>query len=503
VGLFAIALPCLVYAMDVTVLHLAVPTLTRQLRPSAAQILWIVDIYGFLLAGALVTMGNLGDRIGRRCLLMMGAAAFAAASTLAAFSRTPGMLIAARAVLGVAGATLAPSTLSLIRNMFHDEHQRTAAIGIWGTSFALGGAIGPVVGGLLLHRFWWGSVFLVPVPVMGLLLLVGPRLLPEFRDPAAGKLDLPSAALSLGAILAVIYGLKRLAQDGLPAIGLALGSVAAGVALGTIFVRRQRHLAQPLVDLRLFRAPAFSVTIATLMLNVFALFGVMFFTAQYYQLVLGLPPLRAGLWMLPSSICIVASSLSSARLVRSTSRTTVLAGGMLFCTAGCGVLAFVGCFAASGGFPVVLAASILWGLGAGPVGTLATDLVVGFAPPERAGSVASLSETSAELGGALGLAVLGSIGVAVYRLSMADVVVTGAGADAARAARGTLSAALSVAAGLPGPSGGALIEAARAAFVHAFVAVALVSAALMALSTVVLRIVVARSEKRDGAREGA
>ena len=213
-GLAVIALPCAVYSMDLTVLNLALPALSEDLAPSSSQLLWIVDIYGFMVAGLLITMGTLGDRIGRRRLLLIGAAAFAAASVFAAISTSAEMLIAARALLGVAAATLAPSTLALIRNMFADPQERTFAIGVWITSFSGGAAIGPLVGGLLLERFWWGSVFLLALPVMALLLAVGPRLLPEFRDPEAGRLDLISAAASLVAVLAVIYGLKQIAQDG-------------------------------------------------------------------------------------------------------------------------------------------------------------------------------------------------------------------------------------------------------------------------------------------------
>src|ERR671916_83705 len=214
IGLAVIALPCLLYAMDLTVLTLAVPALTADLQPSSTELLWIVDIYGFLVAGFLITMGTLGDRIGRRRLLLIGAGAFGGASVVAAFASSPEMLIASRALLGIAGATLAPSTLSLIRNMFEDDQQRTVAIGIWVTSFSVGAAIGPLVGGVMLESFHWGSVFLIAVPVMVLLLAIGPRLLPEYKDPEPGRLDLASAALSLAAVLAVIYGVKALAKDG-------------------------------------------------------------------------------------------------------------------------------------------------------------------------------------------------------------------------------------------------------------------------------------------------
>src|SRR5688500_7945757 len=243
IGLAVLALACLLYVMDLTVLHLAVPAISEDLQPSSAQLLWIIDIYGFIVAGSLITMGTLGDRIGRRRLLMIGAGAFGVASVLAALSTSAEMLIATRALLGLAGATLAPSTLSLIRNMFLDPRQRTVAISIWITSFSVGGAIGPLLGGLVLEFFWWGAAFLLAVPVMVLLLILGPRLLPEFRDPDAGRLDVPSAALSLAAILAVIFGLKQIAQDGVGALSIA--AIVAGLVVGAVFVRRQRGLADP------------------------------------------------------------------------------------------------------------------------------------------------------------------------------------------------------------------------------------------------------------------
>ncbi|MCI0355021.1 MAG: MFS transporter, partial [Acidobacteria bacterium] len=252
-GLAVLALACVLYAMDLTVLHLAVPSLSAELKPTSAQLLWIVDIYGFLVAGSLITMGTLGDRIGRRRLLLIGAAAFGVASVFAAFSTSVEMLIASRALMGVAGATLAPGTLSLIFNMFRDPGQRAAAIGVWISSFSAGGAIGPVLGGVLLEYFWWGSVFLLALPVMALLLVLGPRVIPEYRDPDARRLDLRSAAMSLTAILAVIYGLKQTAQDGFGALPAA--SILAGLAVGLLFLRRQRRLADPLIDLRLFRIP--------------------------------------------------------------------------------------------------------------------------------------------------------------------------------------------------------------------------------------------------------
>ncbi|MCI0689515.1 MAG: MFS transporter, partial [Sporichthyaceae bacterium] len=397
-----IALPCLLYSMDLTVLHLAVPALSAALQPTSAQLLWIIDIYGFLVAGSLITMGTLGDRIGRRRLLLIGAAAFGVASVIAAFSTSAEMLIATRALLGLAGATLAPSTLSLIRNMFLDPGQRTTAIGVWITSYSVGGAIGPLIGGVLLEYFWWGSVFLIGVPVMVLLLAVGPVLLPEFRDPEAGRPDLLSAALSLGAVLAVIFGLKQIAQDGLA--WLPVLSILVGLALGVAFVRRQLTLADPLIDLRLFRVPAFSASLATYGLSIFALFGGFLFLPQFLQLVLGLTPLQAGLWTVPWALSFVVGSMLTPVIVRRVRPAVVMAAGLALAAAGFGMFTQID---AASGLAFFVIGSVVFSLGTAPVFTLTTDLIVGSAPPERAGAAAAISETGAEFGGALGIAIFG------------------------------------------------------------------------------------------------
>jgi DHA2 family multidrug resistance protein-like MFS transporter len=481
-----IALPCLLYAMDLTVLNLAVPQLSADLAPSGAQLLWIVDIYGFLVAGLLVTMGTLGDRIGRRRLLLIGAAGFAVASVIAAFSTSPGMLIAARALLGVAGATLAPSTLSLIRNMFLDPPQRTVAVSVWITSFSVGGAAGPLLGGLLLEWFWWGSVFLVAVPVMALLLVLGPVLLPEFRDPGAGRLDLGSAALSLAAVLVAIFGLKQLAQDGLgwPPVGFIL----AGLLLGVGFVRRQRRLADPLIDVRLFSNRAFSAALTTNLLSFFVGFGALLFTAQYLQLVLGLSPLRAGLWSLPSSCAFILGSMATPLLVRRAPPAVVMAAGLTLAAVGFGLLTQLD---GGNGLAVLVAGSVIFSLALAPVDTLATDLAVGAATPERAGAASAITETSAEFGGALGIAVLGVIGTAVYRGQMADGVPAGVPDQAAAVARDTLGGAVATAGQLPDQLGAALLEAAREAFTQGLHLAAAVSAAA-SLAFAVLVVVLLR-----------
>jgi MFS transporter, DHA2 family, multidrug resistance protein len=480
IGLAVLALACVLYSMDLTVLHLAVPELSADLEPSSAQLLWIVDIYGFLLAGSLITMGTLGDRIGRRRLLLIGAAGFGLASLLAAFSTSAEMLIAARALLGIAGATLAPSTLSLIRSMFLDPRQRTFAIGVWITSFSAGAVIGPPIGGVLLEFFWWGSVFLLAVPVMALLLVLGPVLLPEFRDPEAGRLDLVSAALSLVAVLAVIYGLKQIAQDGFG--GQAASSVVIGLVLGAVFVQRQRTLADPLIDLELFRVPAFSASLGAYLVGTFVAFGAFLFIFQYLQLVLGQSPLQAALWAMPSFVAFIVGAMLTPVLVRRVRPGLMIAAGMAVAAAGYGLLAQIGVDSA---LALLVTASVVFSLGEAFVFTLATDLIVGVAPAERAGAAAAISETSSELGGALGIAVLGSIGTAVYRSQVADAVPAGVPPAETEAAKDTLGGAVETAETLPGDIGAGLLEAAREAFVQGMQAAALTSAVIAAVTAVV------------------
>jgi DHA2 family multidrug resistance protein-like MFS transporter len=498
IGLAVIALPCMLYSMDLTVLNLAVPHLSADLKPTAAQLLWILDIYGFLVAGSLITMGTLGDRIGRRRLLLIGAAAFGVASVIAAFSTSAEMLIATRALLGVAGATLAPSTLSLIRNMFHDPQQRTFAIGVWVTSYSVGGAIGPIIGGVVLEYFWWGAVFLLGVPVMALLLIVGPKLLPEYRDPNAKPLDLLSAALSLAGVLLVIFGLKRIAEHGIGP--LAVASVVAGVIVGVVFVRRQRTLEHPLIELQLFKSRTFTAALATYMLATFAAFGAFVFIAQYLQLVLGLSPLKAGLWSLPSFFAFIVGSMIVPLLARRFEATQLIGAGLVIAAVGFAVLTQLD---RADPLAVIVIGGIIYSLGVSPVVILATDIIVGSAPVERAGAASAISETSSELGGALGIAILGSIGTAIYRSRMTAAMPNGVPADVGEAARGTLGGATGVAAGLPDQVGAALLGTARDAFTQAFVATAAVNSVLVLVAAIAAALMLRRAQIQNPASESS
>jgi MFS transporter, DHA2 family, multidrug resistance protein len=480
VGLGVLALPSLLVTMDLSVLFLAVPKLTRDLEPTSSELLWITDVYGFLIAASLVTMGTVGDRIGRRRLLLIGGGAFAAASLLAAFSTSAGMLIAARALLGVAGGTLAPSSLALIRNMFEDAEQRRMAIAIWISCFAAGAAIGPVIGGALLERFWWGSVFLVNVPVMALLLATGPSLLPESRDPNPGRLDLVSAAISLASVLAIVYAVTRMAEHGAgPGAALIL---LGGLATGGVFVRRQLRLAYPLVDVRLFRSPAFSAAFAALVVSVFIVAGTDLFAAQYIQLVHGISPFVTGLWLLPGVVALIAGSMLAPPLAARIRPGLVIVWGLVL--AAVGLIAMTMLSAESSIAPLI-AGTTLVGLGIGPIGALGTDMLVGAAPPERAGSASAVSETATELGGALGIALLGSLGTAVYRASLGDRLPDGVPSHTAAASRDTLGGAVDAAGRLPAELGDRLLHAAQVAFTHGFVVAAVAAAAItLAMATV-------------------
>jgi DHA2 family multidrug resistance protein-like MFS transporter len=481
IGLAVIILPCFLYAADLTVLNLAVPLLSEQLRPGSAQLLWIIDIYGFMVSGCLITMGNLGDRIGRRKLLLLGAAAFGITSIIAAFSRTAEMLIAARALLGVAGATVAPSTLSLIRNMFHNDYQRTVAISIWIMSYSVGGAIAPLIGGVLLEHFWWGSVFLLSVPVSIIVLLLGPLFLPEYRDPRARRLDLTSAAMSLSAILMVIYGIKRIAEGGATAIPVL--SIVAGCLLAVLFVRRQRALDEPLIDLTLFREHTFNAALSLYLLATLVAFGVFIFIAQYLQLVLGLSPLIAGLWTLPWSFGFIAGTIIVPMLVRRVHPSLLIGAGLIAAAIGFGVIAFSG---HESSLAAIVAGSSIFSIGLSPSFILSTDIVMTTAPADRSGAAAAISETCSELGGVLGVAIMGSIGTAIYRAAMSDAPV---------AARATLGGALAVARTLPRESAAALTETARIAFVKAMRVTSAIEMMIVVAMAVIAFVVLRRVQR--------
>ncbi|MFF3352602.1 MFS transporter [Streptomyces sp. NPDC002917] len=463
-------LPLLLVSMDVSVLFFAIPSIDRDLAPSATQQLWIFDVYGFALSGLLITMGSLGDRIGRRKLLLLGAVAFSTASVGAAYATSPEMLIAARALLGIGGATLMPSTMGLVRNMFRNEQQRSTAVGIWSGAMAGGIALGSVLSGFMLQHFWWGSVFLINVPAMVLLLVLVPVLVPEFKDPNPGRFDLWSVPLSMGAVLPVIYGVKESAAHSLDARNALL--IAVGLLVGWVFVRRQRVRDDAMISRELFRGKGFAAGIGLNSLAAFAMMGSAFFTTQYLQSVLGMSTMEAALWSLAPSLAVGAAAPAATAIAQRIDRMQVISAGFVIAAAGFALLAL----SDTDSLWLLLIGSAVMSSGIVTVMALVSDLALATAPPEKAGSAASLLETGQEFGGAMGMALLGAVATAVYGADLPD--------SAPEAARKTLPGALAT-------GDASLISAGREAFVHsmqyASVAGSLILLAGAALAVALLR----------------
>lgn len=484
IALGVLMLPLLLVSMDVSVLYFAIPYISQDLEPSATQQLWILDMYGFVLAGLLITMGAFGDRIGRRKLVLVGAVVFGAASVAAAYAHSAELLIAVRALLGLGGAALLPSTLALIRNLFRDEKQRGKAVTLWTAVMTTGISLGPVVSGLLLERFWWGAVFLINLPAMVLLLALVPFLVPEFTSAKSDRFDLLSAVLSLAAVLLVIYGIKEWARHGyepLPALAISVGLV-----LGIVFIRRQRGLAHPMVDLRLLSRRTFGGPVFANLLAMFATVGMAVFLTQYLQSVLGLSPFKAALWSLVPAAGVAVMAPAGAALAQRVDRAYVMGGGFLL--SACGFLWLTQVRTDSALWFTLSGASLYAG-GLVAAMTLANELALGAAPPERAGSAAAVLESGQELGGALGMAILGSIGAAVYSRDMAHHLPNDL--PQAEAIRETLGGATAAAAHLPAGTSETVLTAARDAFTHgmsfAAVGASVVMAGAGVFSCVLLR----------------
>ncbi|MEU9213933.1 MFS transporter [Streptomyces sp. NPDC048415] len=452
-ALAVLILAVLLVAVDATVLGLATPYISEDLKPSGTQLLWIGDVYSFVIAGLLVSMGSLGDRIGRKKLLLVGATAFGLISVLNAYATTPELMILARALLGVAGATLMPATLALIRNLFHDPRERSLAIGIWGATASAGTAVGPVAGGFLLEHFWWGSVFLINLPVMVVLVVVGSRLLPESKNPNPGPWDLPSVVLSLVGVIGVVYAVKEAAAHGLSAQPAAAGLLGAAALYS--FVRRQLTLPAPLLDVRLFRNRGFSGAVLADLFTVLGLSGLVFFLSQYLQLVQGRGPFEAGLAEIPAAVGAVAAGLVAGTVARRLSVRVVVSGGLAAVGLALGTLTLL---SQSTGYPLLGAALLVVGVGAGFSFTVTADVILSSVPKEQAGAASAVSETAYELGAALGIALLGSVVTGVY------AGFTGPAGTPAEA-HDSLGGAVEAAKDLPAHASETMLNAARESFV--------------------------------------
>ncbi|WRH26585.1 MFS transporter [Arthrobacter sp. JZ12] len=450
-------LPVLLVAVDNTVLSFAMPEISLAFNTSGTTLLWIIDSYPLVLAGLLVAMGSFGDRYGRRRLLMIGATGFAAFSVVAAFAQSAEMLVAARVGLGVFGAMLMPSTLSLIRNIFLDRHQRRLAVAIWAAGFSAGAALGPLLGGVLLEHFWWGSVFLLAVPVLLVLLAVTPMLVPESSDPNPGRVDYVSIILSVGTMLPIVFAIKAFAK-GEPA-ALVAAAVVVGLAAGAAFVRRQLGRSNPMLDVRLFAVRPFTGAVLVNLLAIFSLVGFLYFVSQHLQLVLRHSPLEAGVVLVPGLLVTIAAGLAVVRISRRFAPHVVVPAALLLSAA---AYAFVAVTAQGASAGSLLAAFVLLGAGVGASETVSNDLILSSVPAQKAGAASAISETAYEVGSVFGTALLGSILLASYQEHLA--LPAGLGSEQRTTAAETLGGAVNVAAELPAPAGTALLESAFSAF---------------------------------------
>jgi len=478
-GLSILILPTLIVSMDMTVTYLALPVLSAALHPTSAELLWITDIFGFFEASLLIVMGSLGDRIGLKKLLLSGASAFTGASVLAAFAPSVFWLIMARAVMGIAGATLLPTVLSLIRNMFHDDRQRTFAMGLYTTCFSSGTMLGPIIGGFLLSHFWWGSIFLIPVPLILVMLFTAPALLPEFKDVHAKSFDLFSAVLLICATLLAIFGIKQVAQNGWSF--LPLGCISVGFAIALVFVRRQKSLTDPLIDLSLFKRRGLPTALMALFIGLFSWAGIFLFVGQYLQSVLGVNSFTAGLWMLPGAAGSIILCMFAPVAIKYVSRGTLIAVGLLVLATGILLLSGL----TTNSLALLAAATFLISGGCGLTVTLGIDMVVASAPPNKAGAAAGIAETSTNFGIALGVALLGSLWTALYRGAVSKNIPAGLSPRDADAVRNTIGGAVAQAGKLHQP---ALANLARQAFVSSLHTTALVAAFMVFIVAVLVAV---------------
>ena len=485
-SLVVLMLPVLLVSVNNTALSFALPAISQGLHPTASQLLWIVDVYPLILAALLIPMGSLGDRMGRRKMLMIGSTGFGLVSLFAAFAPTAEWLLAARVGIAVFGSMLLPATLSLLRSVFRDDRQRTLAIAIWTAGFSAGAALGPIAGGFLLNHFWWGSVFLLAVPVLLAFLVAAPLILPESKDPHPGPVDPLSIVLAVLTMAPVVYGIKSLATGGSVLHGVLF--MAVGALCGLLFARQQVAKDYPMLDLRFFRSPRFSGGLSVNMVSNVALFGFLFFFTQYLQLVNGTDPMTSGLLMVPGLVLSILAGLGAERIARLVGIRTAVVLGLLLVAAGFFVVAFTDQMASSA--PILVAFTVM-SAGTGLATTLSTDLVVSSVPEAKAGAASAVSETGYEVGAVLGTAVLGGLTTAFYQAHLE--LPAAVSADSAQIAHETLGGALDVAA--ESPAGSVIADAAVAAFSSGMQWTALIGGVLVAVVALVLARVL-RADRR-------
>jgi EmrB/QacA subfamily drug resistance transporter len=481
--LVVLCLSLLVIGLDNTILNVALPTLGRDLHASISQLQWIVDAYTLVFAGLLLTAGSLGDRFGRKYALSAGLVIFGIGSTLSAFSGSAGVLISTRALMGVGGAFIMPATLSILTNTFLEPRERAKAIGIWAGVSGLGIAIGPVVGGWLLQHFWWGSVFLINIPVVIIALATGRVLVPNSRDPSSPRLDPVGAVLSITGLTALLWAIIEAPSHGWGSTEIIIAYAIAAVVL-TAFVAWELHTDHPMLNVRFFQNPRFTAASAAVTLVFFALFGSLFLITQYLQNVRNYTALQAGLRMAPIALMLMIAAPASSAVVRRLGSKIVVSGGLFLVAIG---LALFATLQVHSGYERVLLAILVLGLGMGFTMAPATDSIMGALPRAKAGVGSAVNDTTRQVGGALGVAILGSILSSTYASHMASALAGHAiPTAAASAAKDSIGGALAVAAVVGGAPGKALADAARHSFVAGMQPAVLAAAAVALLGALVV-----------------
>ncbi len=498
---WALAVLCLslvLITLDNTVLNVALPTLVRDLHATTSQLQWIVDGYQLVFAGLLFSAGSMADRFGRKGTLQLGLLIFGVGTLASAFAGSAGLLIVTRSFMGIGGAMIMPSTLSILGTIFPDPSERTKAIAVWAAMASIGIAAGPVIGGVLLAHFSWGSIFLVNVPIVLLALVASGLLLPKSKDPSPGRPDPIGALLSVATLMSLVYAVIEGPDHGWASAQI-LGTGIGGLVLLGVFIAWETRSTHPMLDLKLFRDRRFSIGASTLTLLYFSALGTYFLYTQHLQFVLGYSPLRAGVYTVPFAVVLVTVSLQTPRALARWGTGKVAGMGMMIA----GVAALVRATAnAHTGYPLLLVSLVVVGVGVGLTIAPSTASIMSSLPPHRAGVGSAINDASRQVGAAAGVAVLGSVWSSAYYSYLSKAPLAGVPASAVAASRSSVGAAFAAARNLPAAAGSNLVEAAKAAFVHGS-NVANVAAALVAVGGAVTAVSLLRTRRTVPAAEPA
>jgi EmrB/QacA subfamily drug resistance transporter len=486
--LATLCLAALIINLDTTIVNVALPALVRQIGATTTDLQWVVDAYNLVFAALILAAGSLADRLGRKGMLLAGLAVFGAASLAGAFAVTTGQLTAARAVMGLGAAMMFPATLSLLTNVFTARRERALAIGLWGASAGVGIALGPIAGGWLLERFWWGSIFLFMVPITAVVGLLVAWRVPTSRDPRTAAVDWRGFVLSTAGMSLIVYGIIEAPGWGW-ASAATLSVLAAGVVVLAALVAAERATTSPMIDVSLFRNPRFTAASGAVAIAFFALLGFIFLMTQYFQVVRGYSPFSTGVRLLPVAVSVGVASVAGTRLAVRVGTKVIVGGGMaLFCAA----LAWISTASPDVAYAVIAVQMVVLGTGMGFTQAPATEAIMGAVPERQAGIASAVNGSTRLFGGTLGVAVIGSVAASLYTSRLTTLLPSGLPGRAVTAANGSVGGAAAAAqrlaqAGLPGPAR-RLADAADAAFMHSLSGACLVAAGVTAFGVLLVAI---------------